>query len=65
MLRERSKWRKNRGGVDSNRSVCAGVRNAILAQDIYCANTNTEPDAQSGYRVRKVFGTQALSSTWE
>ena len=46
------------GGVDSNRWVGAGVRDAILVQDIYCAKNNLKPDAQSGSQLWKGLRTQ-------
>ena len=46
-------------GVDSNGWVSVGMRNAILAQNIYCAKPNLDPDAHSGSQVRKVLGDQA------
>ena len=41
------------------------MRKTILAQDIYCANPNTEPESQSGSRVCRVVGNQAPRSTQE
>ena len=52
-------------GVDSNVWFCAGVRNAILAQDIYCTKPNPEPNAHSSSRVCKGIGNWAPRSTWE
>ena len=43
--------------------VC--VRDAILAQNNYCAKPNTEPDAQSGSQVRNVLEYQYPQSTLE
>ena len=38
---------------------------AILAQDVYCANPNPKPKSQSGSWVHKILGTQNLRSTLE
>ena len=40
--------------------VC--VRNAILAQNIYCAKPNTEPDTHFGSWIRNVIGDWAPQS---
>ena len=53
------------GGVDSNGWVCAGVCNATLSRDIYCAKPNQEPDAQYSSRVCRGLGTRDLQRTWE
>ena len=45
--------------VDSNGWFCVGVRNFILAQNIYCAKTNPDPGAHSGSEVRKLVGAWA------
>ena len=52
--------RKTRGGVDLNGWVYAGVREAILAQEIYCANPNPKPNSQSGSQIFKGLETQSL-----
>ena len=43
-------------GVDLNEWVCAGMRDAILAQNIYGAKPNPKPDNQSGHQFRKRLG---------
>ena len=45
------------GGVASNGWVRAGGRDLILARDIYCANPNPKPDAQSGtwWKIYKII----------
>ena len=45
------------GGGDSNGSGCVGVRETILAQDIYCIKPNPEPNSHYGSWFRKVLGT--------
>ena len=50
------------GGVDSNGRGCAGVRETILTQEIYCTNPNTKPDYQYGSWVCKGLGTQYTQS---
>ena len=52
-------------GLDSNGWVRAGVLDAILVWDIYCAKQNPEPDTQSGSRVHKGLVDQAPQSTQE
>ena len=42
--------------VDYNVLVCARVHDAILAQNIYCDNTNPRTNTYSGYRVHKGLG---------
>ena len=44
------------GGVDLNGWVCAGVCDAILEQNIYCAKPNPETDTHSGSQVCKGLG---------
>ena len=51
--------------VDYNGWVSAGVHNAILDQNIDCANLNPEPSAYSGSWVHKGLGAQYPQSTLE
>ena len=51
--------------MDLNRWVYIGVRGAILAQNIYCANHNPDPGAHSGSRVRRGLGDWYPRSTLE
>ena len=51
--------------VDYNGWVSAGVHNAILDQNIDCANLNPEPSAHSGSWVHKGLGAQYPQSTLE
>ena len=53
------------GGMDSNGWVCAGVRETILALNIYYSKPNTKPNSQSGSQVCKGLGNQALGSIGE
>ena len=53
------------GVMDLNRWVYIGVRGAILAQNIYCANHNPDPGAHSGSRVRRGLGDWYPRSTLE
>ena len=57
--------RKNRSRVYLNGWICADVRDAILAQDIYCTNPDPKPGTQYGSWFHKGLGTQALRSTRE
>ena len=53
------------GGVDSNEWVCLGVRETILAQDIYCEKFNPKLDSQYSSLVYKGLGTQSPWSIQE
>ena len=50
-------------GVYSNGWVHAVVRDAILAQNIYCVKPNPKPNAHSGSWIRHGLGAQAPRST--
>ena len=50
-------------GVDLIGRVCAGVSDAVLAQNIYFSSPNTEPDSHSGSWFHNGFGSQSLWST--
>ena len=50
-------------GVDLIGLVCAGVSDAVLAQNIYFSSPNTEPDSHSGSWFHNGFGSQSLWST--
>ena len=58
-------WRKTRGRVVIKWWVSVCLCNVILAQNIYCAKPNPDPDAHSSYRVRKVIVDQYPRSTME
>ena len=45
--------------------ILHGMRDAILAQNVYYAKPNPEPDTHSGSFIFKGLGDQALQSTLE
>ena len=52
-------WMKKNGWV------CIGVRDEILAQNVYCAKPNPDPDAQYSSQVRKGIGDRSPWSILE
>ena len=56
---------KIRRGVGSNGWFCAGMRETMFAQEIYCANPNPEPNSHSISWVHKILAIQSLWSILE